>query len=222
MLGAADTYPTPLRLSATNLTGLVGVNPRIHTSSVLAELRRQRRPIVPSETAPVKSSTRNKYVDHDVYLTLVGMIRDNYSQTTEQHIDAIKEYLTGEEHTQDWYSKLYRYICSTVGSIIHEEMSVGEPKAALTMPLMANVLLVGKPDLVEDAQIIELKTRKAFLDNVSESEIVQMFCYMKLTGKTRAVLRQVVGEETRDTAIEWNEEYWSRICRTVEIQLEWL
>jgi hypothetical protein len=164
---------------------------------------------------------RNKYVERDVYWTLVGMIRDNYSQTSEQHIEAIKEYLS-EKHPNDWYVKLYRAICSTVGSVIHEELSVGEPKEALTIPLLPNVLLVGKPDLVEDNRVIELKTRKVFLDSVPEAERVQVFCYMKLTGKRLGVLRQVVGEETRDTAIEWDEAYWSRIYRTIEILLEWL
>jgi hypothetical protein len=45
---------------------------------------------------------------------------------------------------------------------------------------------------------------------------------MKLTGKTHGILRQVVGEQTRDTLIEWDEAYWSRIYRTVEILLEWV
>ena len=45
---------------------------------------------------------------------------------------------------------------------------------------------------------------------------------MKLTGKNRGVLRQVVGEETRDAVIEWDEVYWDRIYRTVEILLEWI
>jgi len=220
MLGAATTYPTPLRLSATAITGLVGVNSRVHASTVLSELRRQRKPKLPVETVP-ETGGRNKYVDREVYWTLVGMIRDNYSQTSEQHIDAIKEYLS-EEHPNDWYVKLYRAICSTVGSVIHEEMSVGEPKEALTMQLMPDILLVGKPDLVEHDRVIELKTRKAFLDSVPEAERVQVFCYMKLTGKKLAVLRQVVGNDTCDTEIEWDEAYWSRIYRSVEILLEWL
>lgn len=220
MLGEPQPYPTPLRLTATAVTGLVGANSRVHSSSVLSELRRQRRPNIPSEPVPAQGS-RNKYVDRDVYLTLVGMIRDNYSQTSEQHIDAIKEFLA-EEHPHGWYVKLYRCICSSVGSVIHEELSVGEPKEALTLLLMPNVLLVGKPDIVEDTRIVELKTRKAFLDMVPEAEKVQVFCYMKLTGKTHGVLRQVVGEQTKDTLIEWDEAYWSRIYRTVEILLEWL
>ena len=220
MLGAATTYPTPLRQSATSVTGLVGVNSRVHASSVLSELRRQRNPKLPTDTVP-ESGGKNKYVDRDVYWTLVGMIRDNYSQTSEQHIDAIKEYLT-EKHPHDWYAKLYRAICSTVGSVIHEELSVGEPKEALTMQLMPGILLVGKPDIVEGNRVIELKTRKAFLDTVPEAERVQVFCYMKLTGKKLAVLRQVVGSETCDTEIEWDEAYWSRIYRSVEILLEWL
>jgi len=220
MIGAATTHPTPLRLSATAVTGLVGASSRVHASSVLSELRRQRTPRVPPETGG-EAGGRNKYVERDVYWTLVGMIRDNYSQTSEQHIEAIKEYLS-EKHPNDWYVKLYRAICSTVGSVIHEELSVGEPKEALTIPLLPNVLLVGRPDIVEDSRVIELKTRKVFLDSVPEAERVQVFCYMKLTGKKSGVLRQVVGEETRDTAIEWDEAYWSRIFRTVEILLEWL
>ena len=220
MLGAPTTYPTPLRLSATSVTGLGGVNSRLHASTVLSELRKQRNPRVPAETVS-ETSGRNKYVERDVYWTLVGMIRDNYSHTSEQHIDAIRDYL-GEEHPNSWYVKLYRAICSTVGSVIHEELSVGEPKEALTIPLMHNVLLVGKPDIVEDDRVVEIKTRKMFLDTVPEAEKVQVFCYMKLTGKKLGILRQVVGNETRDAVIEWDEAYWSRIYRSVEILLEWL
>jgi hypothetical protein len=220
MLGEAEPHPTPLRLSATSVTGLVGASPRVHASSVLSELRRQRIPKIHDEPVPEKGRG-NRFVDRDVYLTLVGMIRDNYSQTSEQHIEAIKEFLE-EEHPHDWYVKLYRCICSSVGSVIHEELSVGEPKEALTLILMPNVLLVGKPDIVEEDLVIELKTRKAFLDTTLEAEKVQVFCYMKLTGKLHSVLRQVVGEETRDTVIEWDEMYWNRIYRTIEIMLEWL
>jgi len=220
MLDAAKTYPTPLRLSATAVTGLVGSNFRVHAVSVLSELRRQRRPPIPTDMGTGKTS-KNKYVDRDVYWALVGMIRENYSQTTEQHIDAIKDYIA-EEHPHDWYAKLYRCICGTIGSVIHEELTMSEPKEALTMLLMPDVLLVGKPDLVEDDQVIEIKTRKVFLDSVPEAERVQVFCYMKLTGKNRGVLRQVVGNETRDAVIEWDEVYWDRIYRTVKILLEWI
>jgi hypothetical protein len=169
----------------------------------------------------VEDSSRNKFVEKDVYWTLVGMIRDSYSHTTDQHIDAIKEFIN-EDRTDDWYSKLYKCVRRTVGSVIHEDMTVGESTAVLTIPLLPNVLLVGKPDIVEEDRVIELKTRRQFVDSILESEKVQVHCYMKLTGKRHAVVREIVGDETKDTDIEWDDIYWDRIYRTIIVILEWL
>jgi hypothetical protein len=228
MTDAVANTPLPLRLSVTNLIALIGLHKSTHAYSILASLRRQNNPkteepIVQNNAKieePIVQKTSNKFVDHDVYWALVGLIKDNYVQTYEQHIEAIKEYLN-EEHTQFWYSKLYKCLCSTVGTMIHEEMSEGQPKASLTLQLTPTVLLVGKPDIVEDDRVIELKTRKEFVESIPEREKVQLFCYLKLTNLKKGVLREVVGTETKDTDYEWDEDYWKKIERTTLAMLEW-
>lgn len=219
MSGEASTTPLPLYISVTSVTGLVGVNPRLHSTSVLASLRRQIAPKTQDPTTNEQTNT-NKFVERDVYWALVGMIRDNYTQTTEQHIEAIKDYL-GEEHSDLWYSKLYNAIRSTIGTVIHGEMGE-QPKESLKCPILPNVILSGKPDIVEEDHIVELKTRKAFLEGIPEYEKVQIFCYMKLANKPRAILREVVKEETKDHSLEWDDVYWDRIVRTICVMIEWI
>jgi hypothetical protein len=106
--------------------------------------------------------------------------------------------------------------------MIHEELSEGQPKEALTLQLTPTVLLVGKPDIVEDDRVIELKTRKEFVESIPEREKVQLFCYLKLTNKQKGVLREVVGTETKDTEYEWDEDYWKKIEKTTLAMLEWI
>ena len=207
MTDAVANIPLPLILTVTNLIGLIGLHKSNHAFSILGALRHQNKPKIEE---PIVQKTSNKLVDNDVYWALVGLIKDNYIQTCEQHIEAIKAYLN-EEHTQFWYSKLYKCLCSTVGTLIHEEMSEGQPKEALTLQLTPTVLLVGKPDIVEDDHVIELKTRKEFVESIPEREKVQLFCYLKLTNKQKGVLREVVGTETKDTEYEWDEDYWKKI-----------
>ncbi len=218
MTDAVANIPLPLRLTVTNLIALIGLHKSTHAYSILGSLRRQNNPKIEE---PIVQKTSNKFVDHDVYWALVGMIKDNYTQTSEQHIEAIKAYLN-EERTQFWYANLYKSICRTVGSMIHEEMSEGQPKEALTLQLTPTVLLVGKPDIVEDDHVIELKTRKEFVESIPEREKVQLFCYLKLTNKQKGVLREVVGTETKDTKYEWNEDYWKKIEKTTLAMLEWI
>jgi hypothetical protein len=209
----------PLRVSASSISGLLGIDPSTRSSYILTKLRNQLHP--KPDNIVVERPSKNKLVDNDVYWTLVGMIKDNYSLTREKHIEAIKEYI-GEKHTETWYSKLYQCICSTIGYVVHERL-IDEPIVeALTFQLTPTVLLVGKPDIIEDDRVIEIKNRKTFFDVIPEKEKVQLTCYLKLTNKTLGILREVVGTETKDTIIELDEEYWKKIERTVLAFLEWV
>jgi hypothetical protein len=201
--------------------GLIGLSRDQHAHSVLAYLRRQRTPNLTLITPGYEEKTSNKFVDNDVYWTLVGLIKDNYSQTTEQQIDAIKSYLN-EDRTHAWYSKLYRCVRATVEVSIHQEMTEGRPKESLTYQLTPGVLLVGRPDIVEVDRVIEIKTRKEFAESICEKDKVQLYCYLKLANKQKGTLREVVGTETKDTEFEWDEKYWNKIVDTTLTMLTWL
>ena len=217
MTDTVAIIPLPLRWTVTNLIGLIGLHNYNNSFSILASLRRQNNP----KTVNYIQKTTNNFVDCDIYWVLVGLIKDNYTQTSEQHIEAIKTYLN-EIHPMSWYSKLYKCLRTTVGSVIHEEMTEGQSKEPLILQLTSNVLLVGKPDIVEHDRVIEVKTRKDFMESIPEKEKVQLFCYLKLSNKQKGVLREVVGTEMKDTHFEWNEDYWKKIERTVLAMLEWI
>ena len=221
MADVAATHPLPLRLTVSYLLGLIGLSRDERAHSILAYLRRQNNPKPIPVTSGYEQKTSNKFVDHDVYWALVGLIKDNYSQTTEQQIDAIKSYLN-EDRTHAWYSKLHRCVRSTVGSVIHQEMAEGQPKESLTFQLTPDVLLVGKPDIVESDRVIEIKTRKEFAESICEKDRVQLCCYLKLANKQKGVIREVVGTETKDTEFEWDEKYWNKIVHTTLTMLTWL
>lgn len=204
----------PLRLSATSVVSLLGFNYRDSPAHALASLRRQRLNVPPKERT-------NQFVTTQVYWTLVGLIRDNYTQTTEQHIDTIKNYLE-EEHPDSWYAKLYSCVRTSVGGVIHEEMCTNQPTTVRELLLTPEIMLVGKPDIVENDTVIEIKTCKSFAEKLQEGNKVQVFCYMKILGLQRGILREVMGTETKDTPIEWDDTYWDKIQRTVFVLLEWL
>jgi len=150
-------------------------------------------------------------VPEETFWAIVGLIKDNYSETTAKHIETIKNFI-GEDKPDTWYQKLYRVVRSYVGTAVHEEYTCETPIRECM--LSNNVVLVGRVDLIEEDKIIELKTTKK-IEDIREDAKIQLFCYMKLCGLRRGVVRQVCGTETFDTTVEWDESYWSALERLI-------
>ena len=75
-------------------------------------------------------------------------------------------------------------------------------------------MLVGRVDMIEGDRVVEVKTTKK-IEEVREDAKIQLFCYMKLCGLRKGVVRQVCGSETQDTEVEWDETYWNAIERLI-------
>ena len=203
MAVATQGDPSPLRVYASSVSGIVGVNYRKSSVDVMRELRRQR--------SGLERPTRERMVAEETFWALVGLIKDNYSEPTAKHIDTIKSFV-GEDKPDSWYQKLYRSVSSSVGTAVHEEQS--KETAGRECRLSDQVLLVGRVDLIEGDRVVELKTTKKF-EEVREDAKIQLFCYMKIFGLRRGTVRQVCGTETLDTEIEWDEAYWTALERLI-------
>lgn len=189
-----------LRVMASSVSAILGLNRSKSSYEVMMELRRQKN----GDTKIFGHSM----LDYDTYWVAVGLIRDNYSQTTEQHISALKDLLnTGNSDV--WYTKLYRTIQGRIGVMEHENFNEGKEKT-YECELFSGVLLVGRPDLVRDDYVYELKTRREFT-GPSDADRIQLHCYMKLTGKHKGILLETTRTERTETIIEWNDELWNRI-----------
>ena len=198
-----DPLP-PLRVFASSVSGIVGVNYRKTSADVMLELRRQRSGYV----RPAKE----RMVCEETFWAVVGLVKDNYTQSTGQHIDAIKTFI-GEDRPDVWYRKLYKVVRSSVGVAVHSELGA-ETSPIRECMLSEGVVLVGRVDMVEGDQVVEVKSTKKF-EELREDAKIQLFCYMKLCGLRKGVVRQVCGSETQDTEVEWDETYWSAIERLI-------
>jgi CRISPR/Cas system-associated exonuclease Cas4 (RecB family) len=197
--------PSPLlRVFASSVSGRVGVNYRKTSADVMLELRRQRSGYV----RPAKE----RMVPEETFWAVVGLVKDNYSQSTAQHIDAIKAFI-GEDRPDVWYQKLYKVVRSSVGTAVHTELGTGVSPIRECV-LSADVMLVGRVDMIEGDRVVEVKTTKK-IEEVREDAKIQLFCYMKLCGLRKGVVRQVCGSDTQDTEVEWDETYWSAIERLI-------
>lgn len=214
MSGAEANHTTPptIRISASQVPQLLGLSHSRSSHDILQLIRRQIAGTV-SETKPSMLSTED-------YWTLVGLIRDNYTQTCEQHITMIKSFLERDE-TEQWYKKLYDSLWRTVGTSIHTETLEPQVKT-FEVNLTPTIVLAGRPDELNESTetVIELKTRKK--DEFLESDKVQLYCYLKLTGYKNGILRVKTPDMIVEKMYTWNEEYWKKIERTLFAVLEWL
>jgi hypothetical protein len=159
-------------------------------------------------------------VSTEDYWSLVGLVRDNYTQTSEQHISMIKAFLERDE-TEQWYKKLFDSLWRTVGVTIHSE-SLEPQKKTFETNVTPNIVLAGIPDELDEASrtVVELKTRKK--DEFLESDKVQLYCYMKLTGYKNGILRVKTPDMLVEKMYAWDENYWKKIERTMMAMLEWV
>ena len=132
----------------------------------------------------------------------------------------IKSFLERDE-TEQWYKKLYDSLWRTVGTSIHTETLEPQVKT-FEVNLTPTIVLAGRPDELNESTetVIELKTRKK--DEFLESDKVQLYCYLKLTGYKNGILRVKTPDMIVEKMYTWNEEYWKKIERTLFAVLEWL
>lgn len=214
MTDAAANHPTPplIRISASQVPQLMGLSYNRSTYDILRVLRTRMKGEIAEEKPSMVSS--------EDYWALVGLVRDNYTQTHSQHITMIKEYLNRDEPDY-WYTKLHGVIWRAVGSTIHEDLLAPQIKS-FEVYLTPNVVLSGRPDEIDEKgqTIVELKTRKK--DEFLESDTVQLYCYMKLTGYKNGILRVKTPDMVVERMHKWDEEYWKKIERTMLTILEWV
>lgn len=214
MSGAETNHTTPpvIRVSASQVPQLLGLTYSRSSRDVLQMLKRQLNGAI-SETKPSMVSTED-------YWSLVGLVRDNYTQTSEQHISMIKAFLERDE-TEHWYKKLFDSLWRTVGVTIHSE-TLEPQKKSFEVNLTPNIVLAGIPDGLDEASetVVELKTRKK--DEFLESDKVQLYCYLKLTGYKNGILRVKTPDMLVEKMYTWDEEYWKKIERTLVAMLEWV
>lgn len=80
--------------------------------------------------------------------------------------------------------------------------------------------IVGKLDgttkLADGDAITEIKTRRRKWPTVPKYDIIQLRCYMKLTGIKKGILHEEFPDKTsRTTNIEWSDSEWARIEKSL-------
>lgn len=80
--------------------------------------------------------------------------------------------------------------------------------------------IIGKLDgttkLADGDAITEIKTRRRKWPSVPKYDIVQLRCYMKLTGIKKGILHEEFPDKTsRTTNIEWSDSEWNRIEKSL-------
>ena len=188
-------HPPAPRLFVSSVPALMGYHSKKTTQEVLKEIRKQR----------TDTRTTSQMVDSDMYWTLVGMIKDKFTEPKPFHIDLIKSFVK-DTHPDSWFDKLYTSIC---GSIAGEDKS----KTLEThLGRKKDIILCGKPEIIEGKCVIMTRKVTKFEDNPLRNEYkVLLFCYMKLCKLKHSVLREVCGTETRDTTVMWDSSYWKKI-----------
>lgn len=72
------------------------------------------------------------------------------------------------------------------------------------------VLIVGRVDGFADGALIEVKNRRnRFMTPVYD--VIQIHCYMLMTGVKSATLVERLGDRTRETAIMWDNDLWKKV-----------
>jgi hypothetical protein len=201
MSGSAmnDPLPPAARMFISSVPALMGYHSKKTTQDVLKEIRKQR-------TEP---PTIAQLVDSDTYWTLVGMMKDKFTEPKPFHIDLIKTFIK-ESHPDSWFEKLYTSICTSIGNedkIKTLEATLGRKK---------DVILCGKPDIIEGKTVIMTrKVAKFDEEGLRNEHKVLLHSYMKVCKLKKSILREVCGTETRDTAVQWNSSYWKKIEKLI-------
>ena len=64
--------------------------------------------------------------------------------------------------------------------------------------------------------VVEVKCRQSrFFDMIPMRELAQMYVYMFITGRRRAVWLQALGDEIRATDLDWDSETWEKMVRAL-------
>jgi hypothetical protein len=182
---------------------MMGLSAKRTLKDVLDELRKQGKP---------EETHTNNLVDPDTYWTLVGLIKDAYSQPRKYHIEFLHNYFV-ETHPEAWYEKIYDAIRT---SIARSE----RPKTQEVI-ISPNVILCGKPFAIEGDKVVHVVRCKKF-QGMQEDTKVALLCYMKICGVKKGILREVCDTETQDILQEWDSEAWGKINRAILATLELL
>lgn len=180
---------------------MMGLSAKRTLKDVLDELRQQG-----------KCNTKSQLVDTDTYWTLVGLIKDAYSQPRKYHLELLHNYLA-EKHPESWYEKLYDAIKTSIAR--------SERPKTQEVAISEDVILCGKPFAVEEGAVVHLLRCKKFEGMQNDLKIL-LLCYMELCGVKKGILREVCGTETRDTLQEWDPEAWEKIKQAILATLKLL
>jgi hypothetical protein len=201
-------YPPAARLFVSYVPTLMGFPSKKSTQDVLKEIRKQ-------QTNVTKTTTNNQMIDTDTYWTIVGIIKDKFEEPKALHIDLLKTFIK-DAHPDSWFDKLYDSMRISISNI-------DKPKT-IEFPLgkKNNVILCGKPDIINGKTVIDIRNVTKFEETLCESLIVKLHCYMKITNLKQGIVRQICGTEHKDTIVKWNAKYWKKIERLVLAMLEWI
>lgn len=180
---------------------MMGLSAKRTLKDVLDELRKQG-----------KDTPRSHLVEPETYWTLVGLIKDAYSQPRKYHLEFLKNYFT-ETQPEAWYEKLYDAIKSSIAR--------SERPKTQEMTISKDVVLCGKPFAIENDAVVHLVRCKK-IQGMQPDVKIMLLCYMKLCGLEKGILREVCGTETQDTPQEWDPDAWERIKRGILATLELL
>lgn len=172
---------------------MMGLSAKRTLKDILDELRKQ------------DNEHKPQLVEPDTYWTLVGLIKDAFSQPRKYHIEFLRNYFA-EKHPEAWYEKLYEAI----------KMSIARMERPATQEIMISpdVILCGKPFAIEGDKVVHLVRCKKF-QGMQKDVKVALLCYMKICGVKKGILREVCGTESQDTLQEWDAEAWEKINQAV-------
>jgi hypothetical protein len=183
--------PPAARIYVSSVSALVGVHPKRTANDVLKDIKRQR----------TQQPAITQMIPSDTYWTLVGMIKDVFEDTKAKHIETIKTFIK-EVHPDSWYDKLYE---SIRGSSIEKSKTL---EKYITRD--KRIILCGKPDIIEGKTLIDIKKTTSF-DGLKEDDKIRIYCYMKIAKLNKAIFREVINTEHKDTLIDWDYAYWKKI-----------
>jgi hypothetical protein len=198
--------PPAARLFVSYVPTLMGFPSKKTTQDVLKEIRKQ-------QTSDTKTS--NQMIDTDTYWTIVGIIKDKFEEPKALHIDLLKSFIK-DAHPDSWFDKLYDSMRVSISNI-------DKPKTIeFSLGKKDNVILCGKPDIIDGKTVIDIRKVTKFEETLCESFIVQIHCYMKITNLKQGIVRQICGTEHKDTIVKWNTIYWKKIERLVLAFIEFI
>lgn len=197
--------PPAARIYVSSVSALVGVHPKRTANDVLKDIKRQR----------TEQSVKTQMLNTDDYWTLVGMIKDIFQDTKLTHIETIKAFVK-QDHPDSWYDKLYDSIRNSIIALDNAK--------TLEKYITRNkqILLCGKPDIIEGNTIIDIKRTTKFDETIKDDDKIRLHCYMKISNVKKAILRQVYGTEHTDIHIDWDTKYWKKIHTLIVAFCEFL